>query len=156
MVSWHIREECGVEDRRFVESLNPRLTEAIKAPTHSASQVQSFQEAFTATAWAVEPAKGRTFLALDANGQRIGYVSVREGPDDVLDEPCGYIALLVVKQEHEGKGVARSLLARAELWAKEMGFSRIGLDVFASNDHAIEFYERVGFKAETVRVIKRL
>ncbi|OHD09166.1 MAG: hypothetical protein A3E77_15625 [Sphingopyxis sp. RIFCSPHIGHO2_12_FULL_65_19] len=95
-------------------------------------------------------------MAIEETGKRIGYVNVREGSDDVLGEACGYIALLAVEREHEGKGVAQSLVKQAERWAKEMGFSRLALDVFASNEHALKFYERAGFQPETVRVIKKL
>src|SRR3990167_1886410 len=151
-----IRSECDEEDRRFIEGLNPRLTEVIAAPTHSSTDVRSFQEAFTATAWRADGAKNATFLAIEETGKRIGYVNVREGSDDVLGEACGYIALLAVEREHEGKGVAQSLVKQAERWAKEMGFSRLALDVFASNEHALKFYERAGFQPETVRLIKKL
>src|SRR3546814_9837805 len=64
------------------------------------------------------------------------------------DLACGYIALLAVEQEHEGRGVAKALVEQAELWAREMGFSRLALDVFASNDHALKFYDRAGFRSE--------
>lgn len=155
-MSFSIRSECDDEDRRFIEGLNSRLTDVIKAPTHSSSDVQSFQEAFTATAWELDDGKGATFLAVDKTGDRTGYVNVREGSDEVLGEACGYIALLAVKQEHEGRGIAKALVERAEQWAREMGFRRLALDVFASNDHALKFYERAGFQPETIRVIKRL
>lgn len=116
-----IRLECDDEDRRFIEGLNPRLTEVITAPTHSSTDVRSFQEAFTATAWRADGSKNATFLATEETGKRIGYVNVREGSDDVLGEACGYVALLAVEQEHEGTGVAQSLVKQAERWAKEMG-----------------------------------
>lgn len=155
-MSFSIRSECDDEDRSFIQGLNPRLTEVIIAPTHSSSEVRSFQQAFTATAWEANSEKNATFLAIEETGDRIGYINVREGLDDVLGEPCGYIALLAVEREHEGKGVAQSLVKQAERWAKEMGFSRLALDVFASNDHALKFYERAGFQREMVRVIKKL
>ncbi len=155
-MSFSIRPECDDEDRRFIEGLNPRLTEAITAPTHTSRNVRSFQEAFTATAWEANTVKKATFLAIEKAGDRIGYINVREGSDDVLGEACGYVALLAVKREYEGKGVARSLVEEAERWARGMGFSRIALDVFASNDHALKVYERAGFQPETVRVIKKL
>ncbi len=155
-MSFSIRLECDDEDRRFVEGLNPRLAEVITAPTHSANDVRAFQEAFTATAWEASTARNATFLAVEQTGKRIGYINVREGSDDVLGEACGYIALLAVEREYEGRGVARSLVKEAERWAREMGFSRIALDVFASNGHALGFYERAGFQPETVRVIKKL
>ena len=155
-MSFSIRPECDDEDRRFIEGLNSRLTDVIRAPTHSSSDIESFQQAFTATAWKLDAGKGATFLAVEEAGNRVGYVNVREGTDDVLGEACGYIALLAVKQEHEGRGVAHALVERADQWAREMGFGRLALDVFASNDHALRFYEQEGFRPETIRMIKRL
>lgn len=151
-----IRLECDPQDRAFIEGLNPRLTEVINAPTHSAEEVRSFQQSFTATAWDEEATKNATFIAEGDDGARVGYVNVRQGTDDVLGEPCGYIALLAVERSHEGKGVAQALIRKAEEWASEAGFDRISLDVFASNKRALAFYERAGFEAETVRVVKKL
>lgn len=156
MMSFSIRLSRDDEDRRFAESLNTRLTDVIRAPAHSPSDVRSFQEAFTAAAWSIESGKSATFLAVDKAGLRVGYINVREGTDDVLGEPCGYIALLAIKEEYEGRGIANLLMKRAERWAKEMGFDRVALDVFASNDRALAFYKRAGFEPETVRVIKTL
>lgn len=151
-----IRPERGAKDRAFIERLNPRLTQVIEAPTHSDNEVEAFQAAFTATAWEQSAGKSSTFLAVDEANELIGYVSVREGSDEVLSEPCVYIALLAVERCHEGKGVAKALIQTAEEWAVEMGYARVALDVFGSNTHALEFYERAGFRVETVRVIKKL
>lgn len=151
-----IRLESDLQDRAFIEKLNSRLTEVIDAPTHTADEVRSFQDLFTATAWDGKTGKNATFIAIDDDGNKVDYVNVREGTDDVLGEPCGYIALLAVKSSHESRGIARALIQRAEEWAAEVGFDRVALDVFASNDRALKFYERAGFEAETIRVVKRL
>ncbi len=155
-MSFSIRLECGAEDRVYIEGLNPRLTDVIIAPTHSVAEVAQFQSAFTCTAWDTHREKNATFLAVADSGERLGYVNVREGHDEILSEPCGYIALLAVVHGHEGRGIAKALVEQAEQWAQDMGYSRLALDVFASNDHALGFYERAGFLPETVRVIKRL
>lgn len=155
-MTFSIRPERDAEDRAFIERLNPRLTEVIEAPTHSDDEVEAFQAAFTATAWEQSEGKSSTFLAVDEANELIGYVSVREGSDEVLSEPCAYIALLAVERIHEGKGVAKALIQKAEEWAVGMGYARVALDVFGSNTHALEFYERAGFRVETVRVIKKL
>src|SRR3546814_2742148 len=74
------------------------------------NEIESFQKAFAATAGELDGGKGATFLAVEETGNRIGYVHVREGSDEVLEEACGYIALLAVEQEHEGRGVAKALV----------------------------------------------
>src|SRR3546814_8314241 len=151
-MSFSIRPECDDKDRRFIEGLNGRLTEVSKAPAHTSNEIESFQKAFAAMAGGLDGGKGATFLAVEETGNRIGYVHVGEGSDEVLEEACGYSALLAVEQEHEGRGVAKALVEQAELWAREMGFSRLALDVFASNDHALKFYDRACFRPETIRV----
>lgn len=155
-MSLSIRFESSPEDRQFIERLNPRLTEVIDAPTHSVGDVEAFQRDFTATAWEQGRGNSATFLAVEETGERVGYVHVREGMDEVLSEPCAYIALLAVERSHEGKGIAKALIQRTEAWAADMGFKRVALDVFASNTRAAEFYERAGYRPETVRVVKKL
>ena len=151
-----IRPEGDEADRAFIRGLNGRLTGVIDAPAHSRDDVLAFQDRFTVSAFDADEENGATFLAVDEDGRRLGYVNVREGLDDIANESCGYIALLAVTAEAEGKGVGQSLLQEAARWTAEKGFRRLALDVFASNDRAQHFYQRAGFAAETIRMIKRL
>ena len=156
MLEFTIRPAGDEADRIFVRGLNGRLSGVIDAPTHLPEQVEAFQDRFTASAWAADAGKNATFVAVGSDGERLGYVNVREGADDIANEKCGYVALLAVVAEAEGLGVGQALIAEAGKWTREMGFARLALDVFASNDRAQIFYERAGFRPETVRMIKRL
>src|SRR3546814_12801961 len=69
-MSFSIRPECDDKDRRFIEGLNVRLTEVIKAPAHSSNEIESFQKAFAATAGELDGGKGATFLAVEETGNR--------------------------------------------------------------------------------------
>ena len=151
-----IRQGAGEADRPFIEKLNARLIEVIKAPTHTEYQVRSFQQGFTASSWNADIANNATFLAISGQGEPIGYVNVREGNDEIAGGKCGYIALLAVIPEAEGQGVAQSLVSEAENWARQMGFTRVALDVFASNERGLRFYDKMGFDHETIRVIKSI
>lgn len=151
-----VRPEKDEADRSFIRGLNARLSGVIEAPTHSKDEVVAFQDRFTASAWATDAIEGATFVATGRDGQRLGYVNVRESQDEIANETCGYIALLAVVSEAEGEGVGQALLQEAEKWAGEKGFSRLSLDVFASNLRGQRFYEKLGFRPETVRLIKRL
>lgn len=155
-MTFSIRAEETEADREFIEGLNPRLTEVIEAPVHSKREVEVFQYGFTATSWDSEIGENATFIAIKECGERIGYVNVREGMDEIAGKKCGYIALLAVKPEAEGQGVALSLVNEAEQWARQMGYTRLALDVFASNDRGLRFYEKAGFSHETIRVIKQI
>lgn len=141
-------------DRAFVESLDARLFEPIEAPAHSRTQIEIFQRRFTATAW--REGGGAIFIAESEESERLGYMNVRTGQDDVAEEPCAYIALLAVIPEAEGSGVAAALLERAEEWTREQGYTLLSLDVFSSNQRAQRFYNKAGFGAETMRLVKRL
>ena len=151
-----IRAEESESDRLFIEGLNSRLADVIEAPAHSKKDVKLFQKRFTATSWDSDIGDSAIFIATEESGDRSGYVNVREGLDDIANEKCGYIALLAVKPEAEGKGVARALVGEAECWAKQMGYGRLALDVFTSNERGLQFYENAGFQHETIRVIKQI
>jgi GNAT superfamily N-acetyltransferase len=155
-MTFTVRPEEDEADRAFIRGLNLRLSGVINAPAHSKEEIVAFQDRFTDSAWADDKADAATFVAVGKDGRRLGYVNVRESTDEIADERCGYVALLAVVAEAEGKGVGQSLLHAAERWSKDMGFSRVALDVFASNDRGRRFYETAGFRPETIRVIKRL
>lgn len=156
MPEFTIRPEKDETDRVFIQGLNARLSGVIDAPAHSKEQVVAFQDRFTATAWQDETGDSATFIAVGKDGQRLGYVNVRASADEIANERCGYIALLAVVAEAEGQGVGQSLLLEAEQWTRRMGFRRLSLDVFASNHRGQGFYEKAGFRPETIRVIKQL
>jgi GNAT superfamily N-acetyltransferase len=48
---------------------------------------------------------------------------------------------------HRDVGVAEALLDAVRAWATEHGHRRLRRWVVARNEHAVEFYERTGFKA---------
>lgn len=156
MSEFTIRPKEGEADRAFIHGLNARLSGVIEAPTHSKEEVVAFQDRFTASAWGHDAEDSATFIAVGKDGQRLGYVSVRGSADEIANERCGYIALLAVAEEAEGEGVGQFLLQEAEKWTRQMGFRRLSLDVFASNLRGQRFYERAGFRPETIRVIKQL
>lgn len=151
-----IRQEQDEWDRVFICEMNARLSGVIDAPAHSREEVAAFQDRFTASSW--EPAAGdsATFVAVRHDGQRLGYVNVRESADEIANERCGYIALLAVVADAEGQGVGQALVEVAQRWTSEMGFSRLALDVFVSNLRGLRFYEAAGFQPETIRLIKQI
>lgn len=155
-MTFTVRPEEDEADRAFILGLNGRLCGVIDAPTHSKDEVETFQDRFTASAWADHQVNAATFVAIGMDSQRLGYVHIREGTDEIAGEGCAYIALLAVIADAEGNGVGQALLQAAERWSKDMGFSRVALDVFASNYRGQRFYETAGFRPETVRVVKRL
>lgn len=142
-------------DMPFIHSLSPRLSRVPGPPWHGVAAMDGFQDRHMAASFA--PVDGAsTLIARGEDGTRLGYIHLRPGKDGVTDEPCGYISLLAVTEEAQGRGVARWLMEAAEGWARDRGYRLLSLDVFAHNRRAIEFYERGGFESETYRMVKPL
>ncbi|MDM4768560.1 GNAT family N-acetyltransferase [Pelomonas sp. SE-A7] len=51
-----------------------------------------------------------------------------------------------VDPEHQGAGIGRMLLQRAERWAKEAGFVELAIDTAEQATHLVELYERLGYR----------
>ncbi len=142
------------EDRDFLESLSPRLSGVPGPAWHDLPAMERFQDRYMASTFAAGDDAAQTLLAWSADGKRLGYIHMRPGKDGVTEEPCGYVSLLAVDEKAEGLGIARRLMEEAEAWARARGYRLLSLDVFADNRHAVAFYERRGFRTETLRMVK--
>jgi GNAT superfamily N-acetyltransferase len=145
------------EDRDFLHGLSPRLSGVPGPSWHDLGAMEGFQDRYMAATFSGAALEGATTLiAENAEGRRLGYIHMRPGKDGVTDEPCGYVSLLALEEDAEGAGVAGRLMAEAEAWARSRGYRFLSLDVFADNRRAVDFYERRGFKTETLRLVKPL
>lgn len=92
---------------------------------------------------------GVHLVAVDTNDRVVGWCDIARlmlaGFDHVGRLGMGLLP------EARGKGLGRQLLLAAIDAARERGFERIELDVFASNGRARALYEQVGFVEEGVR-----
>ena len=155
MTAIKLRPSCP-EDRDLQNRLSPRLSGVPGPAWHDLAAMEGFQDRYMkATLTAVDPA-AQTLVAWSADGKRLGYIHMRPFKDGVTDEPCGYVSLLALAEEAEGRGIAHLMMQEAETWARAQGYRFLCLDVFADNRHAVEFYERRGFQTETLRMVKPL
>jgi len=91
------------------------------------------------------------------------------------DQPCGFVLAgvhrdagmwryhewveveaLYVEEAWRGRGLAETLLARACAWANRVGQRVVQLYVTASNERAIRFYQREGFRQTQALMRKAL
>jgi GNAT superfamily N-acetyltransferase len=143
-------------DFDFLLSLTARLAGIPGPAWHDLKAMMAFQERFMAATLATPAENSVTLIATSKDGQTLGYVHAYPGKDGVTDEPCGYVAILALKKNAEGKGIAGQLMKKAEDWARTSGYRFLSLDAFATNQHAIDFYTRGGFMPETIRLVKPL
>lgn len=101
------------------------------------------------------PEEGAFFVAADAAGAVIGFISV-ERSSHFSGEQEACVGELVVAEAAEGRGIGRRLVAEAEEWARQRGYRTLTLITGAANTPARHFYERLGFLEEEVRLTKVL
>lgn len=89
---------------------------------------------------------GVQFLALTADDQVVGWADVARSQLEGLQH-IGRFGMGLLPP-YRGLGHGRPLAEAAIHRAHELGMERIELEVFASNQRAIHFYERLGFEHE--------
>jgi len=139
-------------DRGFLDSLDARLIAEAAAPGLAPENFVAFQTRYTRSALDRPAAGSETLLATDGAGAPLGYIHVEPTEDMLSGATVGYVSILAVTAEAEGRGVARRLMAEAESWALAKGYRFLLLDVFGSNATARRFYERAGFVADSLRL----
>ena len=95
------------------------------------------------------------FIAEDEDEVRLGFVHLRV-VEDVSGEDRGHVADLVVKRSARRMGVGRTLMDAAESWARERNLSLLSLEVWATNEGALMFYDSLGYQVDSLGLIKPL
>ncbi|WP_395020285.1 GNAT family N-acetyltransferase [Dongia sp.] len=139
-------------DRAFLESLNDRLVAEASGPGLTRENFAAFQAAYTKSALDQSSPRSATLIALDEAGTPLGYIHLESTDDMLSGTTAGYVSILAVTAEAEGKGVATRLMEEAEAWARAQGYRFLLLDVFGSNATAQRFYARKGYAADSLRL----
>ena len=95
-------------------------------------------------------------VAEDAPDKPAGYVFTSTHEDYFTHERHAHVEVLAVEPAARRRGVGQTLMAAAEEWARSRGYRRITLNVFAQNERARQFYDRLGYQPETVHYHREL
>jgi len=96
-------------------------------------------------------------VAVEEGGAICGYAVLNFGVKDQLTNlPEAYVTEVHVWPEYRKRGVAKGLLDMAEAYAVQRGVQFISLHVGAMNEPAIDLYKEIGFRAETIKMTKRV
>jgi len=144
----------GAEDKPFLDRVAPRMHPGQTASPRDPATLDRYFADLGEGTFLTKPG-ARAFVAT-IDGQACGIISVFPDKDYFTDHPRAYVDNLAVDRESEGKGVGRALLDFVEGWARDHGFREVVLDVFASNQRAIAFYERQGYQPDHIRMAKPL
>lgn len=97
------------------------------------------------------------FVAESMEGEFIGHViSMNNFTESSTGEVQGYVFDLSVKKKFQRLGIGRHLMEIAEDFCREGGMKFLGLNVTATNQPAVEFYENQGYLLERKRMVKPL
>jgi ribosomal protein S18 acetylase RimI-like enzyme len=143
------------EDHGYIFELSPRLAEVANLAWHDRDVVQQMQDDYI-DAMLIDTSLPFTLLIAEDNATSLGFAHVKEHKDDISGEDCAMITLLAVSPIAQGKGVGLQLMQAAEHWAKQQGYRLLHLEVFANNDNAQEFYQKLEFKPEMITMVKTL
>ncbi|PMB40681.1 GNAT family N-acetyltransferase [Fischerella thermalis CCMEE 5205] len=76
--------------------------------------------------------------------------------DQVTGDRHAHIFLLYVVPEHRRRGIATALMRYAEDWARNRGDRQMGLQVFQSNQAALNLYSGLGYQTQSLWLKKLL
>ncbi|MDR6980483.1 GNAT superfamily N-acetyltransferase [Streptomyces sp. 3330] len=99
----------------------------------------------------------RLTLVADAGDQIVGHLTaVLSGASPMKPRATATLVSMYVKPEWRRGQIGARLVAGFMTWAKEQQAQRVDVTAYASNPHAIKFYERHGFAAKSVTLEAQL
>jgi ribosomal protein S18 acetylase RimI-like enzyme len=147
--------EATKNDHAFIFELSPCLAAVAQIDWHSNEVINTMQDEYISLMLTETDQPNGTFIA-ESNNMSLGFIHVRTHKDSISGETSGTIPLLAVSPQSQGLGVGALLINYAEQWAKNVGCRLLHLEVFANNTKAKGFYQHLGFKSETVHMIKSI
>jgi GNAT superfamily N-acetyltransferase len=116
------------------------------APTlgHLATTVEQHLSPSTPLWWAV------------AATQPVGCLWLGTALDQWTGERQAYVLLVYVEPDYRRRGIGAALLHTAHAWARGHGYAQISLQVFETNQAALQLYQRLGYQPHTRGLLRSL
>lgn len=86
----------------------------------------------------------------------IGCLWLGNAVDQVTGCRYSHIFLLYVAPAYRRQGIGAALIQRAEAWAKARGDQQVGLQVFQHNLPALRLYEKLGYRPQSIWMVKAI
>jgi ribosomal protein S18 acetylase RimI-like enzyme len=147
---------ASVEDKEFIISLVPRLTEFGPPSWRDAAHLTAFDTQILNERLESQAEGTIIYIAEDESATPLGFIHLRKGADYYNHEEHGHIEDLIVAPEGEGRGIGSLLMAKGEEWAKAKGYRWLTLSVFAQNTRARQIYQRRGYGEDIIKYVKEL
>lgn len=145
---------AAAEDKEFLTQIASRLLIGY-ARWRDPARMLTTVEGYLLEGLEAQPEKGFMFIAEGPDGTRLGVVSISHNVN-FTGERQAYMGELAVVEEAEGRGIGRLLVEMAEQWARDNGYDLLVLETGAANSRGRGFYAKLGYKEESVRLVKLL
>ena len=143
-------------DLSFVLAAAPRLASFEPPAWRPAQEIVEGERRTLQGFFAAPPVAASLLIAESEQGEGLGFVYLERMQDYFTSEAHGHVGILVVTEAAAGGGVGSALMRAAEAWAREQGYRKLTLTVFARNEAARQVYDHLGYAPETLRYVKVL
>ncbi len=123
-------------DEPFLLALTERLADFPVPPWRSHEEIVQADHRILLAALHQNAGGIAILVAEDASGEPLGYAFAASKIDYFTRAACAHVEVVAVLEAAQGRGVASTLLAALEEWARTAGYSAITLNVFATNTRA--------------------
>jgi ribosomal protein S18 acetylase RimI-like enzyme len=142
-------------DSEFVAGLVPSLLRFGSPAWEDADALAPGFRALLVDAVRAQDPRAAVLIAEAADGTPLGFISLKVA-GDVGGAERGRVADLAVRDDARRMGVGQALMQAGEAWARERGLPVLSLDVWSTNQPAQAFYQALGYRPESLCLIKAL
>ena len=152
-----VRAGSGLDRASLVKFMHSTYQELFQEQdfSHLARTVEQYFSRETPVWW-VELANSNLSDQLPHSRQPIACLWVGNAVDQVQGDRHAHIFLLYVVPEHRRRGIGTALMRYVEDWASVRGDRQIGLQVFQSNQPALNLYNQLGYQTQSLWMVKSL
>jgi GNAT superfamily N-acetyltransferase len=143
-------------DEAFLLALTERLAAFPVPPWRTAAEIARADDRILLEALRHPGPETLLLVAEQPPGEPAGGVFVTSETDYFTGKASAHIEIVAVTPEAVGTSLGRALMEEAERWARSRGYGQITLNVFERNEQARRFYDRLGYRPETMHYWKGL
>ncbi|MBD2356185.1 GNAT family N-acetyltransferase [Tolypothrix sp. FACHB-123] len=155
-------------DRALLVKFMQRSYQDIFPPgdfSHLAQTVEQYFSSKTPLWWVDEekgtgePRSGGEFSSLSSPpppSSPVACLWIGNAIDQISGSRHAHVFLLYVVPEYRRRGIGTALMKYLEKWATQRGDRQIGLQVFQSNQAALNLYDQLGYQTQSLWMVKSL
>ena len=124
--------------------------------SHLQATVQQYFSSATPLWWVDVNPVSFDYLQVLPPSQPVACLWLGNAVDQLKGDRHSHIFLLYVMPEYRRQGIGSALMRYAEDWARARGDRQIGLQVFQSNQPALNLYQQLGYQTQSLWMVKSL